>query len=80
MAANYDEVEDIVLAYNDTGVQGQRYADGGVTPLPNIVIFARKLVIKSAMLQECWQTVFDLGLTQEDASQAEFRMLKSNLK
>ena len=54
MAANYNEVEDIVLAYNDAGVQGQGYVNGGVTPLPNFVKFARKLVIKSAMLQERW--------------------------
>ena len=51
MDANYDEVEDVKLACNDADVQGQGCADGALRP-PNIVKFARRLVIKSAMLQE----------------------------
>ena len=43
MAANYDEVEDIVLAYIDAGVQGQRYADGGVMPLPQYCQICKKV-------------------------------------
>ena len=57
MDANYDKVEDVILALNDAGVQGQGCADRG-RYAPNIVKFARKLVIKSAMLQERWPQYF----------------------
>jgi len=66
MAANYDEVEDLILAYNDAGV----------IDIDEALLLHDIQEGKNPQFPYWTYEKFELGLMQEDESKAEFRMLK----
>ena len=69
MAANYDEVEDLILAYNDAGV-----IDINEALLPHDSQEGKNPQFPYRTYEK-----FELGLMQEDESKADFRMLKNDV-
>ena len=69
MAPNYDEVEDLILAYNDAGVIG----------VDEALLLHDIQERKNPQFPYRTYQKFDLGLMQEDESKAEFRMMKNDV-
>ena len=69
MAANCDEVENLILAYNDAGVIG----------IDEALLLHDIQERKIPQFPYWTYEKFDLGLMQEDESKAEFQMLKNDI-